>query len=186
MLIAFLQQLLSYQGYYDKNLDWIGLESIQVVISVSSAPGAERFTLPSRFLSLLKAIVVETPSEDELASSYACYLTPILEEAIGSQARVEGLAANMVRVFEQIRQIFRAGDQVHYAFSPLDLTTWVVSLMRYQFSSKFAGVHRTGHHTGHYVQHQAHFLKALHRASNLTPAGAPRCAPVRCGANTGC
>uniref|UniRef100_A0A914XX81 Cytoplasmic dynein 2 heavy chain 1 n=1 Tax=Panagrolaimus superbus TaxID=310955 RepID=A0A914XX81_9BILA len=138
MLIAFLQQLLSYQGYYDKNLDWIGLESVQVVISVSSAAGAERFTLPSRFISLLKIIVVETPSEDELASIYSCYLLPILEESIESHARIDNLAASMVRVFEQMRQIFRVGDQVHYSFSPLDLTNWVVSLMRYQYTNTFA------------------------------------------------
>ena len=30
MLVAFLTQILAYGGYYDKNLDWIGLENIQV------------------------------------------------------------------------------------------------------------------------------------------------------------
>lgn len=29
-LIAFLEQLLTYEGYYDENLEWISLENIQV------------------------------------------------------------------------------------------------------------------------------------------------------------
>lgn len=29
-MLAFLHQLLTYQGYYDEHLDWIGLENIQV------------------------------------------------------------------------------------------------------------------------------------------------------------
>uniref|UniRef100_A0A7E4URM5 Cytoplasmic dynein 2 heavy chain 1 n=1 Tax=Panagrellus redivivus TaxID=6233 RepID=A0A7E4URM5_PANRE len=135
MLICFLQQLLAYHGYYDKNLDWIGLEAVQVVISVSNAPGSERFGLPTRFLSLMRAIVLEMPSDDELTGIYTSYLTPILEASTGgSAARVESLAVSMVRTFSSVRQVFRASDQVHYTFSPIDISNWVVSLLRHQIS----------------------------------------------------
>ena len=38
MLIAFLQQILTYGGFYD-NLEWVGLEAVQIVGSMSSSGG---------------------------------------------------------------------------------------------------------------------------------------------------
>ncbi|VDN17045.1 unnamed protein product [Gongylonema pulchrum] len=34
-LIAFLQQLLTYEGFYDQNLEWISLENVQVHITAN-------------------------------------------------------------------------------------------------------------------------------------------------------
>ncbi|CAI9593493.1 unnamed protein product, partial [Staurois parvus] len=35
-LVAFLQQVLTYHGFYDDNLEWVGLENIQIVASMSA------------------------------------------------------------------------------------------------------------------------------------------------------
>jgi len=53
-LIAFLEQALDYNGFYDKNLEWIGLENVQIILNVSTASGAERFPLPERYLILIR------------------------------------------------------------------------------------------------------------------------------------
>ena len=37
---------------------------------------------------------------------------------------------------KQIRNTFTTDDQSHYLFTPRDLTQWVVSLLRYKFSSE--------------------------------------------------
>lgn len=47
-------------------------------MSFSNASGSEIFTLPVRFLSKLKAVVVDSPNEDELAAIYSIYLQAIL------------------------------------------------------------------------------------------------------------
>ena len=34
-LVAFLQQLVTYQGFYDKNLDFVGLQNVHIVASMN-------------------------------------------------------------------------------------------------------------------------------------------------------
>lgn len=48
-LIAFLEQMIDYRGFYDRSLEWVGLSNVQLVISISSTSGTERFALPERF-----------------------------------------------------------------------------------------------------------------------------------------
>ena len=54
-------------------------------MSLSSASGSERFQVPVRFVSKLRTVVVDTPSEDELSAIYSIYLQAIL----GVLARIE-------------------------------------------------------------------------------------------------
>lgn len=48
-LIAFLEQMVEYRGFYDRNLEWIGLENVHLIVSISNASGGERFALSERF-----------------------------------------------------------------------------------------------------------------------------------------
>jgi dynein heavy chain 2 len=48
-LIAFLQQLITYEGFYDDNLDWVGIEKIQLVMMAGTGGGAGRHALSTRF-----------------------------------------------------------------------------------------------------------------------------------------
>ncbi len=49
MLVAFLQQLLTYRGFYDhSNLEWVGLEKVQVVGSITAGTGMGRHMLNTR------------------------------------------------------------------------------------------------------------------------------------------
>lgn len=43
----------------------------------------------------------------------------------------------MVHAFQQIRDTFKAVDHLHYSFTPLDLTNWMTSLMRYSFEGTY-------------------------------------------------
>jgi dynein heavy chain 2 len=53
-----------------------------------------------------------------------------------STARVESFAASLVQVYRRIKDQFAAATQTHYAFSTRDLITWILALMRYQFTGK--------------------------------------------------
>ncbi|KAF7640164.1 hypothetical protein Mgra_00000608 [Meloidogyne graminicola] len=75
-LISFLEQALDYNGFYDKNLEWIGLENIQIILNVSTASGAERFPLPERFASKLRVLFLDSPDENELLSICSANLIP--------------------------------------------------------------------------------------------------------------
>ncbi|KAK6296185.1 hypothetical protein J4Q44_G00338980 [Coregonus suidteri] len=58
-LIAFLQQVLTYHGFYDENLEWVGLENVQVVASMSAGGAVGRHTLTSRFTSIVRICTIE-------------------------------------------------------------------------------------------------------------------------------
>jgi hypothetical protein len=45
-LISFLQQLITYKGYFDSNLEWIGLENVQIVGSMCPTGMVRAPTLP--------------------------------------------------------------------------------------------------------------------------------------------
>ncbi|GFW42312.1 cytoplasmic dynein 2 heavy chain 1 [Trichonephila clavipes] len=58
-LLAWLQQILTYNGFYDENAEWISLEGIQIVGSVSSISLAGRHSLTTRFTSRMYIYAVE-------------------------------------------------------------------------------------------------------------------------------
>ena len=65
MLIAFLQQILTYGGFYD-NLEWVGLEAVQIVGSMSSSGGGTglgRHQLSTRFTSVLRVVSISQPDK---------------------------------------------------------------------------------------------------------------------------
>ncbi|VDM77315.1 unnamed protein product [Strongylus vulgaris] len=76
-MLAFLTQLLTYQGYYDEHLDWIGLENIQ--ITASMAPSVTHSSIPPRLVSQMRMLAIGYPSEQNLNAIYSAYLMPILE-----------------------------------------------------------------------------------------------------------
>ncbi|KAA3681038.1 dynein heavy chain 2, cytosolic [Paragonimus westermani] len=80
-LTAFLQQLLTYHGYYDPtSLEFIGIEGIQFVGSftpVTSSAGFGRHHLSPRFTSALRLTVITYPGKDQLVEIYACLLRAV-------------------------------------------------------------------------------------------------------------
>ncbi|KAJ8280434.1 hypothetical protein GJAV_G00054510 [Gymnothorax javanicus] len=115
-LIAFLQQVLTYHGFYDENLEWVGLENIQTVASIY-------------------------PDREQLQTIYSAYLQPVLQRSMGehsawsSAGKVHQLAGSMVQVYEQVKAKFMVDDHSHYLFTPCVLTQWVLSLLRYDLTA---------------------------------------------------
>ncbi|VDN08033.1 unnamed protein product [Thelazia callipaeda] len=143
-IIAFLQQLLTYGGYYKQNLEWISLENIQVrselyFFTLSFASDEGHCTLPLRFVSLLRLCVVKYPSNDEIITIYASYLAMLIKDwTLLSNYHPKDIAKIMVHLFNQIRNTFRPTDEAHYLFTLKDLTNWVSALMRYEINGSNA------------------------------------------------
>ncbi|XP_030632529.1 cytoplasmic dynein 2 heavy chain 1 [Chanos chanos] len=140
-LIAFLQQVLTYHGFYDENLEWVGLENIQIVASMSAGGAMGRHTLTSRFTSIIRICTIDYPDREQLQTIYAAYLQPVLQRSLGNQSawssagRVHQLAGSLVQVYEQVKAKFTVDDYSHYLFTPCVLTQWILSLLRYDLTS---------------------------------------------------
>ncbi|XP_069615312.1 cytoplasmic dynein 2 heavy chain 1 [Ranitomeya imitator] len=139
-LIAFLQQVLTYHGFYDDNLEWVGLENIQIVASMSAGGTIGRHRLTTRFTSVVRICAVDYPERDQLQTICSSYLEPVLHQNLkkhpvwGSVSKIHQLAGSMVQVYEQVRMKFSVDDHSHYLFTPCILTQWILGLFRYDLS----------------------------------------------------
>uniref|UniRef100_A0A8D0H431 Cytoplasmic dynein 2 heavy chain 1 n=1 Tax=Sphenodon punctatus TaxID=8508 RepID=A0A8D0H431_SPHPU len=139
-LVAFLQQVLTYQGFYDENLEWVGLENIQIVASMSAGGTLGRHKLTSRFTSIVRLCAIDYPERDQLQAIYSAYLEPVLHKNLknhpvwGSLSKIHQLAGSMVQVYEQARAKFTVDDHSQYLFTPCILTQWVLGLFRYDLT----------------------------------------------------
>uniref|UniRef100_A0A4W6F7X0 Cytoplasmic dynein 2 heavy chain 1 n=1 Tax=Lates calcarifer TaxID=8187 RepID=A0A4W6F7X0_LATCA len=139
-LTAFLQQVLTYKGFYDENLEWVSLENIQVVASMSTGGAVGSHSLTSRFSSIVRICTIDYPDREQLQTIYSAYLQPVLQHSLGSQAawastgKTHQLAGSLVQLYEQVKAKFTVDDHSHYLFTPCILTEWVLSLLRYDLT----------------------------------------------------
>ncbi|XP_064610087.1 cytoplasmic dynein 2 heavy chain 1-like isoform X3 [Liolophura sinensis] len=149
-LIAFLQQVLTYNGFYDSNLEWVGLEGVQVVASMNGGNTLGRHKLTTRFTSVVRICSIGYPDREQLQAIYAAYLTPVLGKQLGrhpvwgNPSKVHALAGSMVQLYEQVRGRFTVDDYSHYLFTPRDLTRWVLGFLRYDLTGG-ASEHTSDH-----------------------------------------
>ncbi|XP_040902456.1 cytoplasmic dynein 2 heavy chain 1 [Toxotes jaculatrix] len=145
-LTAFLQQVLTYKGFYDENLEWVSLENIQVVASMSTGGAVGSHSLTSRFSSIVRICTIDYPDREQLQTIYSAYLQPVLQHSLGSQAawastgKTHQLAGSLVQLYEQVKAKFTVDDHSHYLFTPCILTEWVLSLLRYDLTAAQSNV----------------------------------------------
>ncbi|CAM9134653.1 unnamed protein product [Chrysoparadoxa australica] len=140
MLIAFLQQLMTFGGFYDEGLEFLRLERIQLVASMNAATTVGRHPLSTRFTATVRVGIVGYPDANELTTVYECFLEKAFSDGISSQwlksSEREKLARTMVDIYTQVKAKFTVDDQRHYLFTPRDLTAWVSGLLRYDLANE--------------------------------------------------
>ncbi|XP_008299945.1 cytoplasmic dynein 2 heavy chain 1 [Stegastes partitus] len=145
-LTAFLQQVLTYKGFYDENLEWVSLENIQVVASMSTGGAVGSHSLTTRFSSIVRICTIDYPDREQLQTIYSAYLQPVLQHSLGSEAawastgKTHQLAGSLVQLYEQVKAKFTVDHHSHYLFTPCILTEWVLSLMRYDLTAAQSNV----------------------------------------------
>ncbi|KAF4787703.1 hypothetical protein TURU_168391 [Turdus rufiventris] len=133
----FAKEVLTYQGFYDENLEWVGLENIQIVASMSAGGTLGRHKLTTRFTSIVRLCAIDYPEREQLQIIYSAYLESVLQKNLknhpvwGSLGKIHQLAGSMVQIYEQVRAKFTVDDHSHYLFTPCILTQWVLGLFRY-------------------------------------------------------
>ena len=144
MLIAFLQQLITFNGFYSESLEFVRLERVQIVASMNAATTVGRHPLSTRFTAIVNIAFMEYPSRDELVSVYAgCFeatlgaiRTPVLDSKMQSPKELRRLASTLVDLYDQIKSRFSVDDYRHYLFTPRDLTKLVTGLLRYDLATE--------------------------------------------------
>ena len=136
-LIAFLQQIITFGGFYDEALEFLKLERIQIVASINAATTVGRHPLSTRFTAAVRIYVVDYPETAELVSVYNTFLSSVLSSVKVGDARWnqalehERLANAIVEIYQKTREKFTVDDCRHYLFTPRDMTLLVKNICRY-------------------------------------------------------
>uniref|UniRef100_UPI00358EC9AE cytoplasmic dynein 2 heavy chain 1-like n=1 Tax=Myxine glutinosa TaxID=7769 RepID=UPI00358EC9AE len=148
-LIAFLRQLLTYRGFYDDNLEWVRLENVQLVASMTHVGSPGCHPLSPRFTSLLHICCMDYPDQEELLAMCMSFLRPVLMASVPSHpgrsslTQVQSLASSMVQLYEHVQKKCSSEEFSHYVFTPRELTHWIFGLLRYNLSEGTVGDSRS-------------------------------------------
>ncbi|KAJ3360793.1 Cytoplasmic dynein 2 heavy chain 1 [Kappamyces sp. JEL0680] len=140
-LIQFLQQLLTFNGFFDTSLEWISIENIQIVASMNPSSSMGRHKLSTRFTSIIRILYLGYPEKDQLQNIYRSFVKPVVEECLPGHPfwslskNILNFSATIVNVYEQTKQKFTVDMYPHYVFNPRDVSRLIVSLSRYVYQS---------------------------------------------------
>ncbi|RNE99549.1 cytoplasmic dynein 2 heavy chain 1 isoform X1 [Trypanosoma rangeli] len=139
-LHAFLLQLIVYHGFYNNDLEWIGVEKIQFVASMNPTTSAGRYEVSPRLLASVCIVSMSYPSRSSLSQIYTAYFSLLLKNTvIGSGTECNdgsGLAKFLISVYERIRRRFGGEEYAHCLFSPRSITNCVTNLLMYAIDSQ--------------------------------------------------
>eukprot|EP00842_Homolaphlyctis_polyrhiza_P004738 jgi/Hompol1/5265/HPOL_004290-RA len=139
-LVQFLQQLLTYRGFYDSSLEWISIENIQIVASMNPSTTIGRHRLSTRFTSTVRLCYIAYTDREQLQSIYRILLRPVVDSCLPTHRvwslpkNISKLAATIVSIFEQTVVKFTVDMHSHYLFTPRDISRIVLSLARFIYS----------------------------------------------------
>nr|ADI46936.1 DHC1bm [Volvox carteri f. nagariensis] len=145
-LISFLQQLITHQGYYDENLDFIRVERVQIVGSMTPPGSVGRHALSTRFTALVRIMTMGYPDRENLSAIY----TSMAEKVVGTFKTASGVAPAamckaMLEVYSGTRERFTPNEYPHYEFNARDLTDWMNGLQRYSLEGSLTLVQAIAH-----------------------------------------
>lgn len=77
-LVSFLQQLVTYRGFYDESLQWISLENVGIVCTMNPPTSVGRFPLAPRFTATVRVVSINYAKKDELRGIYTSFLDSVV------------------------------------------------------------------------------------------------------------
>eukprot|EP00803_Ostreobium_quekettii_P010767 evm.model.scf_587.4 EVM.evm.TU.scf_587.4 scf_587:71860-76864(+) len=137
-LISFLQQLITYKGFYDTSLEFVSLQSIQIVASMMDPNSLGRSAVSKRLTSIMRIGYMAYPTRQELKQIYSEMLSGVFKDLAAEDASwQQGLHSSaaicslMIDVYFGVLKRFSVEECRHYVFTPRMLTQWVNGLRRY-------------------------------------------------------
>lgn len=141
-VVSFLQQILTYNCFYDDVLDLVQLERIQIIASMNPSSTVGRYSLSQRLTSIVRIYSISYPKTEELVTIYSEFTKAVIEKIYGahpiwsSQTNINLLSNAMVSFYSQVVKTFSIDDYSHYVFTPRDLTQWIIGLNSYDISGE--------------------------------------------------
>eukprot|EP00659_Diplonema_papillatum_P018826 gene18826-29059_t len=139
---SFLQQIILYNGFYDKDLEWIRVENVQVVCTMNPSGSVGRYDLAPRFVAIISVLSMSYPDKESLTFIFTEFLQTLLQSAQlektsggWSSGKGSDLAKVMVNVYEEVKRKWTVDDSSHYVFNPRDITAWILNLLRYDLEN---------------------------------------------------
>ena len=145
-LISFLQQIVTYNGFYDTTLEWVSLENTQIVATLSPALTLGRYSVTTRLTSVLRICYIPSPDPNHLLTVYGTLLAPIfrgpsIKDSSASSShrssawittsQIHALAESMVQLYEKACHMFNLDQSSSIIFTPRQLTEWSYQFIRY-------------------------------------------------------
>jgi dynein heavy chain 1 len=125
-VISFLRQLVEHGGYWrTSDKAWVKLERIQFVGACNPPTDPGRVPLSHRFLRHAPLVMVDYPGETSLKQIYGTFTRALLKVVPTLRAYSEPLTAAMVEFYLASQKRFTTDVQVHYVYSPRELTRWM-------------------------------------------------------------
>lgn len=135
-LISFLQQIVCYKGFYDKNLDFVSLERIVIVASMNPSSTIGRHPISTRFTANVRVVYMDYAISDELLPVYGTYMKTILShERFGNGSMAQSskrLSSFLIDLYSNVRSKFSVDEHRHYIFTPRNVTYMIFSILRYE------------------------------------------------------
>ncbi|KAJ3390612.1 Cytoplasmic dynein 2 heavy chain 1 [Lobulomyces angularis] len=140
-LVQFLQQLLIYKGFYDSNLEWVGIENVQVVCSMNPSTTIGRHELSTRFTSVIRQCYVSYGDDSQLELIYRILLQPVIQSCLSKHPvwilpkNIQKLASTIVKIYSETKSSFTVDMYPHYIFTPRDISRLITGFPRYNYAS---------------------------------------------------
>lgn len=151
-LVSFLHQLVSYGGFHDESLDFVQLERISIVCSISPHGVLGRHKLSNRFIASVKVLNMEYPPSEQMHEVMQSLLQPVLNQMgkhCNTKAMLQGVSGAVMEIWQNTCVEFNTQKYRHYRFSPRIAAELIRSLERYNLNE--FGVHNVVAHEANRV-----------------------------------
>ncbi|EMR09626.1 hypothetical protein PNEG_02210 [Pneumocystis murina B123] len=134
-VIFFIRQLIEHEKFWNSKIKaWIKLERIQFIGSCNPPEDIGRVAFSNRFLWHFPVIMVDYPEKISLIQIYGTYNKAILKCIPELKNYYKELTYVMVDFYLLFQQKFTPNIQMHYVYSPRELTRWVRNIYGVIFS----------------------------------------------------
>ena len=138
-VVSLLQQLLTHNGFYDENLEFVSVDKrIQIVATLNPVVSFGRYKLSTRFTANMRLLAIDAPSKKEQSKIYFSMLKNFTQE-FNIPLSNEGLkktAVFLTETFEFASKTFLPQKYSHYIFTPRDATKAIAALEHYSISNE--------------------------------------------------
>ena len=124
-VISLLRQMIAMNGFWrPTDLSWITLSRIQFVGACNPPTDPGRIPLTHRFLRHAAVIMVDNPGGLSLKQIYGTFNRALLKVIPNLRGLWEPLTNAMIAFYLASQQRFTTDQQMHYIYSPRELTRW--------------------------------------------------------------